>query len=78
MLSSSSIDASVFSPLREKRLAPDHEHVRMIAEIAEALDEAIGDAYDAGLDVVVQVHLLPALGRHNPRPSIAIHLTRPS
>jgi len=50
----------------------------MIAEIAEALDEAIGDAYDAGLDVVVQVHLLPALGRHNPRPSIAIHLTRPS
>ena len=78
MLSSSSInDTFSLSPLREA-MAADHEHVRMIAEIAEALDEAIGDAYDAGLDVVVQVHLLPALGRHNPRPSIAIHLTRPS
>jgi hypothetical protein len=59
-------------------MAPDHEHVRMIAELAEALDEAIGDAYDAGLDIVVQVHLLPALGRRNPRPSIAVHVTRPS
>jgi hypothetical protein len=59
-------------------MAPDHEHVRMIAEVAEALDEAIGDVYDAGLEVLVQVQLQATLGRRNQWPSIAIHVTRPS